>query len=96
MVAKQQKEYEEKVEKFKKDCMNSLDGSHRKLKRLVKKNLHDPKSFEHIETVFGINNDKVKVVLKYRGKNGFGALVVGSVTAFVSLDNCEVLEIEQN
>jgi hypothetical protein len=61
---------------------SSWDGSHRKLVDLVKKSLNDPGSFDHVETKFwDMGDDNIVVLMTYRAKNGFGALVLGSVKA---------------
>lgn len=68
------------------------DGSHRTLERLIKANMHNPDSYEHVETVYGDRGDHLMVKTTYRGTNGFGAIVTNSITAKVDLDG-NVLEI---
>ncbi|WP_139166598.1 hypothetical protein [Epilithonimonas hungarica] len=79
---------------WEKECISGYDGSCKNLVRFVKPNLPDPSSFEHIDTAFKRMDDYVLVIMKYRTKNTYGALVIGVVTAKVSYD-CEVLEINQ-
>lgn len=62
------------------------DGSHRDLTRIVKAAMHDPKSFEHVETVYWDKGNYLMVRMQYRGKNAFGAMVINSVTAYANID----------
>ena len=59
------------------------DGSHRALVKMVKNDMHDPKSFDHDNTRLRVlpNNAGVQVTMTYRGKNGLGNLVKEQVTA---------------
>lgn len=62
------------------------DGSHRQLEKYVKNNLKDPESYEHIETRYGVKDDIVTVVMKYRAKNSFGGFVVNQAIATAKID----------
>jgi hypothetical protein len=64
---------------------SSWDGSHINLEKFVKKNMHDPDSYEHVETKYSDSGNKLIVELTYRGKNVFGAKVLNSIKAEVSL-----------
>jgi len=57
------------------------DGSHRGLEQIIKKNMNDPNSYEHIETVYWDQDDYLIVRTTFRGKNAFGALVVNWIKA---------------
>lgn len=72
------------------------DGSHIKLEKVIKRAMNDPDSYEHVETVYWDQGDHLVVKLTYRGRNGFGGLVLGYVKAKVDLDGnvLEVLEQE--
>lgn len=94
-IAKETKAYEKRKNEFEKNCISSWDGSHTKLKRLIKENMNDPDSFEHVETLYKLYLGYAIVVMKFRGKNAFNATIVNSVTAKVSLEDCSVLEVEQ-
>jgi hypothetical protein len=60
------------------------DGSHYKLAQITKENMNDPKSFKHKETVLYRAKDGRKfIVMEYRGKNDFGALVVDEIGAYI-------------
>lgn len=85
------------AEKARQEKIQSLfsawDGSLTTLKTLVKNNLHNPKSFEHVETRYADKGDHLIVVMQYRGENAFGAIRLASVTAKVDATTGTVLEI---
>lgn len=54
--------------------------------------MNDRKSFEHVNTSYTLLDDYAVVVMEFRGKNTFGAMVLNNVKAKISYD-CEVLEI---
>lgn len=64
---------------------SNWDGSHRNLKRYVKSNMNDPKSFEHIETTYTDKGTYLYVYMKFRGSNAFGATVLNTIRAKVDL-----------
>ena len=64
---------EEKRKKEISKLLSSWDGSHRGLVKKVKRQLHDSKSFEHVETRYIDNGDSISLIMKYRAKNLFGA-----------------------
>lgn len=88
----QKAQSEKKKKDFEKNCFSSWDGSNRELVKLVKANMNDKKSFEHEETTYTTLDDYAVVIMKFRGKNALGNVVLNSVKAKVSY-NCEVLEI---
>jgi len=57
------------------------DGSHKELVRLVKNDLNDAGSFEHIETTYRINKDHTPgqdilfIKMDFRAKNAFGGVI---------------------
>ncbi|MFC0445353.1 hypothetical protein ACFOD1_07535 [Pseudidiomarina halophila] len=71
---------------------SAWDGAHYGLEKVIKKAMHNPDSYEHVETKFGDRGDHLIVQTVYRGSNAFGGIVTNSVTAKVSL-NGTVLEI---
>src|SRR5690606_11796153 len=83
---KQKEEHEKRMQKFEEKCLSSWDGSHRELVKLVKQNMHNPKSFEHVDTRYGITGDYAGIVMVYRGTNAFGAIVTNNIKAKVSLE----------
>jgi tetratricopeptide (TPR) repeat protein len=70
------------------------DGSHTKLKRYVKNNMNDPKSFEHVESIYADKGSFIYVYMKFRGTNAFGAKVLNEVRAKVDLQG-NILSVEQ-
>ncbi|MGE4273300.1 MAG: cell envelope integrity protein TolA [Desulfitobacterium sp.] len=76
-IADKQAAYQKWVE----DQFSAWDGSHIYLVDLLKENLNDPKSFEHVETVYQDNGDHLIVKMTYRAKNAFGGLILQNVTA---------------
>lgn len=68
------------------------DGSHKKLEKYVKSNLKDPKSYEHVSTKYVQTGNTLRVVMSYRAKNSFGAVVLGKTRAEVGKDG-EIITI---
>lgn len=91
-LEKQKVESDERKKDFEKNCFSAWNGYNRELVRLVKIRMNDRKSFEHVNTSYTLLDDYAIVVMEFRGKNKFGALVLNSVKAKVNYD-CEVLEI---
>lgn len=65
---------------------SSWDNSHKNLKRWIKDNMNDPKSFEHVKTTYTDKGDYLLIYMNYRGKNSFGATVLQTTIAKVDLD----------
>ena len=78
------------------DQFSNWDGSHMNLARFIKNNMHDPDSYEHAKTVYSDKGDYLIVKTTYRGKNGFGGVVLNYVTAKVSLDGQVLAIIDQS
>lgn len=68
------------------------DGSHVGLTEFIKSDMHDPKSYKHVETVYWDMKDHLVVQTTFRGTNAFGGVVKSTLKAKVSLDG-DVLEI---
>jgi multisubunit Na+/H+ antiporter MnhC subunit len=60
---------------------SAWDGSHTALKELVKENMNDPDSFDHVETTYADKKTYLLVRMKYRGTNAFGGVVTNVVIA---------------
>jgi len=70
------------------------DGSHRQLVKLIKMEMNDPSSFDHVETKYIDNgNGTLNVLMKYRGKNAFGAIVLDSVKVRTNINSGEVVDV---
>jgi hypothetical protein len=65
-----------KLDRF--HCLSAWDGTYSALINVVKENLRDPGSFEHVETrISEIAEDgRQDVIMRYRAKNGFGGVNV--------------------
>jgi len=62
------------------------DGSHKGLTKAIKSAMHDPSSYEHVKTVYDKQGDYYIVKTTFRGRNGFGAVMLSSITAKVDSD----------
>jgi uncharacterized protein YrzB (UPF0473 family) len=71
---------------------SAWDGSHKNLTKLIKKAMHDPNSYEHVETVYSDKGEYLIVMTKYRGNNAFGGKVLGIIEAKVAL-NGNIIQI---
>lgn len=72
------------------------DGSHIALTRAIKDAMHNPKSYEHVDTTYIDRGDYLEVTTVYRGTNTFGGIVKDSVTAHVNLDGSIIAIVEQS
>lgn len=72
-------------------CLSSWDGSHRNFKQDVERRMREPDSFEHIETrVTPVSaNGTHTIMMKYRARNGFGGMNVGTAIGTYSNANCQ-------
>lgn len=72
------------------DCLSGWDGSNASLVSIVKSQLRDPDSFEHVETKITPKdpNGQHMVVMTYRARNGFGGLNVNQAMARVDGSTC--------
>lgn len=77
------------------EYFNSWDGSHTDFTKVIKASMHDPESYDHVKTVFLEKEDHLHVITKFRGKNGFGGLVLNTVSAEVSKVDGRVLRTDQ-
>jgi hypothetical protein len=89
---KKKKQKAENRKKLVDSQFSSWDGSHYGLVSYVKNQMNDPKSFEHAETWFRDDGNSLYVMMKFRGKNSFGGLVLNEVSARVDFDG-NVIEI---
>lgn len=81
---RQQRDSEEMVKRQ----FSSWDGSHRAFVKIIKNNMHDPSSFDHVETKYRVEKDRGKIFvrMKYRGKNAFGQVVLNQNSAYFDLE----------
>lgn len=62
------------------------DGSHRELERLIKAQMKNPASYEHVETNYYTEGGTVVVTCRYRGTNSFGAVVPSETVGRFTLE----------
>lgn len=65
---------------------SAWDGSHRNLEKLIKENLNDPGSYEHLETNYWDMDTAIVVRTEYTAKNAYGGRVRGAVKARYDLE----------
>ena len=85
-------EYMEKRKEKVKNQFSDLYGNHPGLTELIKRNMNDPDSYEHVETRFRDEGEYIFVITKFRGKNAFGGTVTNTISAKVDFDG-DVIEI---
>ena len=78
-------ESEKRIEKIR-GQFSQYDGSHYALKRLVRDNCKNPKSFKHVNTSYSDNGSYLTVQMAYRATKSFNAIVPGIVTVKVDLN----------
>ena len=74
-------------------CIN-WRGQVPSLVKVVKEALHNPKSFEHVETQIKSVGQTPAVTMQYRAENGFGAIRAATVDAFIATDDCSVIAVD--
>lgn len=66
-----------------KNQFSAWDGSHRNVEAAIKARMHNPRSYEHVETRYRVNDGTITIFTTYRGTNAFGAVVTNSSIALV-------------
>lgn len=90
---RQQKNTELAKKNFSK-CVSEWDGSVFQVIELVKRQMNDPKSFEHVSTSTRlIEGTTGSVIMRFRGKNALGATVLQTVMAHVEPKSCNVMSV---
>ncbi|PCI24161.1 hypothetical protein COB57_05625 [Candidatus Peregrinibacteria bacterium] len=84
-------ENEMRQEKIKKN-FSPWDGSHIKLTKRIIESMNDPDSYEHVRTSFRDAGEHLIVTTVFRGRNGFGGMILNTVKAKMSLEG-DILEI---
>jgi len=74
------------------------DGAHYKLERYVKNIMHDEDSYKHIKTRYhlvtsGQNAPYLNIAIRFKGKNGFGAIRNNRIIARVDIESGDIIEI---
>lgn len=91
---KNQEESDQQRKKLIEQQFSPWDGSHVKLTQVIKESMNNPKSYEHVKTVYIDMKDYIIVTTTFRGTNAFDAVVTNTVKAKVSIDgeNIQILE----
>lgn len=79
----------EDIEKW----MSDWDGSIFEFEYAVKKMLHDPSSFEHVETSYNGNHGEARVRMKFRATNKLGTKVLNQADAILNTNDGTVSNI---
>ena len=72
-------------------CVDGWDDSFPPLKAAVKEELRNPRSFEHVRTVWTPvgKGGKFGLIMTYRAQNGFGGMNVENIGALVDAKTCQ-------
>lgn len=81
------------IEKVIKNQFMPRSGEHIMLSKFVKRNMKNPKSYEHIGTVYEEFDGYLIVKTSYRGTNSFGGIVPNTTTAKVNISTGDIIEI---
>lgn len=77
-------------------CLSNWDGSSPSIERELKKRMHDPDSYEHVETlVTPEHNGLHEYAVTYRASNGFGALRLYKVGGEFRNEGCLVVSMNR-
>jgi hypothetical protein len=86
-------EEQQKQERYARERKNKIEnqfsawnGSHIGLERIIMASMNDPRSYKHVETRYGLQQDHLLVTTTFRGTNAFGGVVTNSLTAKFDLD----------
>lgn len=74
---------------------NQANKCAKHLTKLIKISMNDPKSYEHIDTVYFYYDNHILISTKFRGKNAFGAIVFNEIKAQYTLDG-EFVQFYEN
>lgn len=75
---------------------SAWNGENIYLVEMIKNNLNDAKSFEHVKTGYTDKGDYLIIKMTYRAKNGFGALILQNITAKADFNTNKITVISQN
>lgn len=75
-------------------CFSSWDGSVSALVDAVKSSMNDPESFQHVRTGYNSRSGQfMSIAMEFRGRNGFGALILDKAVADLNKETCAVSNI---
>jgi len=76
-----------------KKLQDEWNGGFTVINKAIKSQMHDPGSFEHVNTQYKVKEGKIITYTEYRGKNAYGAKVLGNVAAEIDMDG-NILEFK--
>ncbi|WP_312363976.1 hypothetical protein [Sphingobacterium sp.] len=77
--------------------LSSWDGSLPPFVEIIKNNMNDPESFDHVNTYYlqsKKDSSDFIITMVYRGKNAFGAKIKGSNSCVYNVDTKQIKNIE--
>jgi len=83
-----------KHDKWVEEQFKSGTGGRAKLIMMVKSEMNEPSSFKYISNTRSFEGKDLIIIMKFKGKNGFGAVVDGEVKGRVSYEDGSVEIIE--
>jgi hypothetical protein len=75
---------------------SKLDGSHILLTKMIKKDLHDPSSYQHVNTQYTQTGEHITVLTQYHAANAFGALTLSHIKFRFAINGTPIALLEQN
>lgn len=76
-----------------KNLQDEWNGGFKAINKAIKSQMHDPDSFEHVNTEYKVKDNKIIAYTEYRGKNAFNAKVLGNVMSVIDFDG-NILEFK--
>ena len=70
----------------------TLWGTHSGVIDYVKANMHNPDSFQHVDTYYIDNQTYITVTMTYRGTNAFGGIVTETITKRFTIEGALIDE----
>lgn len=75
-------------------CFNYYGNTNKQLYQMVENAMHNPDSFKVVNANYSIGYDGTAIHrIRYRGTNGFGAVVTETVTAKINTNTCSVIDV---
>lgn len=71
------------------------DGAHIALKQYTRSQMDNPRSFDHVETIYYDDFDSIRVYMTYRGTNAFNAIVTNRIGARFDLQSRALEALER-
>jgi hypothetical protein len=75
------------------NLQDKIYGGFKVINKAIKSQMHDPGSFEHVNTEYKVKDNKIITYTEYRGKNAFNATVLGNVMSVLDFEG-NILEFK--